>query len=151
MRRLLGVLRAEDDQTLRAPQPGLSDLTALVETARRAGMPVTVSLPALGNVPEGVGLTAYRIVQEALANAARHAPGGPVTVTGRVIAEALELEIRNGPATSDPPAAAGAGHGLIGMRERAALLGGTLEAGGDGDGGYRVSATLPFSGGEGPE
>jgi signal transduction histidine kinase len=151
MRRLLGVLRAEDDQTLRAPQPGLSDLPALVETARRAGMPVTLSLPALENVPEGVGLTAYRIVQEALANAARHAPGGPVTVTGRVTADALELEIRNGPATSAPPTAAGAGHGLIGMRERAALLGGTLDAGSDGDGGYTISATLPLRGGEEPE
>jgi signal transduction histidine kinase len=148
MRRLLGVLRAEDDETLRAPQPGLSEVPALVETARRAGMPVTVSLPGLDAVPAAVGLTAYRIAQEGLANAARHAPGGPVTVSGRVVADALELEIRNGPATSAPPAAAGAGHGLIGMRERAALLGGTLDAGSDGDGGYTVSATLPFGGAE---
>jgi signal transduction histidine kinase len=151
MRRLLGVLRAEDDQTPRAPQPGLGEVPELVETARRAGMPVALSLPDAGTVPEAVGLTAYRIVQEALANAARHAPGGPVGVVGRVTTDALELEIHNGHPTSAPASYAGAGHGLIGMRERAALLGGTLDAGPDDDGGYTVSATLPFAGREGSE
>jgi signal transduction histidine kinase len=151
MRRLLGVLRAENGETQRAPQPGMSEVPALVETARRAGVPVALSMPGLDAVPAAVGLTAYGIVREALANAARHAPGGPVGVAGRVTADTLDLEIHNGPPTSAPDASAGAGHGLIGMRERAALLGGTLDAGSDGDGGYTVSATLPLAGWEGIE
>jgi len=169
MRRLLGVLRAEDDETPRAPQPGLADVPALVETARRAGVRVALALPddpapeagaagqtdgaagGLGAVPEAVGLAAYRIVQEALANAARHAPGGPVRIVGRVVAEALELEIRNGPAVSVPAPPGAPGHGLVGMHERAVLLGGRLDAGRDADGGYTVTATLPFAVGEGTE
>jgi signal transduction histidine kinase len=147
MRRLLGVLRAEDDDTPRAPQPGLGEVPALVETARRAGMPVTVALPD-ESVPEAAGLAAYRIVQEALANAARHAPGAAVDVRGRVEEGSLVLIVRNGPPTSAPAPAGGAGHGLIGMRERAALLGGTLVAGPGEDGGYTVTATLPVAGGE---
>jgi len=152
MRRLLGVLRAEDDETPRAPQPGLGDVHELVETARRAGMPVTVTLPDADGVPEAVGLAAYRIVQEALANAARHAPGGMVRIVGRVAGDRLELAVRNGPAVPGiaPPSlpAGGTGHGLVGMQERAALLGGSLSAGRDDGGGYTVVAVLPFGGAE---
>ena len=164
MRRLLGVLRAETDESPRAPQPGLPDVTALVETARRAGIEVGLAATEIGDVPEAVGLAAYRIVQEALANAARHAPGGPVLVSLRGTADELHVEIGNGPAKSTtapgsgpgtPGAAAdgtgklgdavgGPGHGLIGMRERSNLLGGTLEAGPDPGGGYRVTARLPL-------
>jgi signal transduction histidine kinase len=155
MRRLLGVLRAEADETPRAPQPGLGDVHELVETARRAGMPVTVTLRDADGVPEAVGLAAYRIVQEALANAARHAPGGMVRIVGRVAGDRLELAVRNGPAVPgiEPPSlpAGGSGHGLVGMRERAALLGGSLSAGRDDSGGYTVTAVLPFGGGEEPE
>lgn len=151
MRRLLGVLRAEDDETPRAPQPGLGDVPALAENARRAGMAVTVTLPGADGVPPAVGLTAYRIVQEALANAARHAPGGAVRIAGRVAGDRLELAVRNGPAVAGtaPPElpGGGPGHGLVGMRERAALLGGTLSAGADDGGGYTVAAVLPFGGG----
>ena len=141
MRRLLGVLRAEETVAERAPQPGLEDVPALVDTASRAGVPVSLSLPALAGVPAAVGLTAYRIVQEALANAARHAPGGPVRVDGRGFADRLELSVRN--ELTRPVPADGTGHGLMGMRERATLLGGTLEAG-PGDGEYLVTAVLPF-------
>jgi signal transduction histidine kinase len=155
MRRLLGVLRAEDDETPRAPQPGLGDVRELVETARRAGVPVTATLPEADGVPQAVGLAAYRIVQEALANAARHAPGGTVRIAGRVTGDRLELVVRNGPAVAgiDPPSlpAGAPGHGLVGMRERAALLGGTLSAGRDGSGGYTVVAVLPFGRVEEPE
>jgi signal transduction histidine kinase len=155
MRRLLGVLRAETDELPRAPQPGLGDVRELVETARRAGVPVTATLPDPDGVPAAIGLAAYRIVQEALANAARHAPGGTVRIASRVIGDRLEMVVHNGPAVAGiepPPLPAGApGHGLVGMRERAALLGGTLSAGRDGHGGYTVVAVLPWGGGEEPE
>ena len=147
MRRLLGVLRAENDEALRAPQPGLGDVPDLVATATRAGVPVELDMPPADGIPEAVSLAAYRIVQEALANAARHAPGGPVRIAGRVAGQRLELAIRNGPAVpgiDPPPTAAGAGHGVVGMRERATLLGGTLAAGRDPDGGHTVTAVLPF-------
>ncbi|MEU7902579.1 sensor histidine kinase [Actinoplanes sp. NPDC049118] len=142
MRRLLGVLRAETDESPRAPQPGLAEVATLVETARRAGVTVSLDGDGPGDVPEAVGLAAYRIVQEALANAARHAPGGPVRVSVRGGPGLLRVEVGNGPG-SPAPAPGGPGHGLIGMRERAALLGGTLEAGPRPDGGYRVEALLP--------
>ncbi|RSM72168.1 two-component sensor histidine kinase [Actinoplanes sp. ATCC 53533] len=164
MRRLLGVLRAETDESPRAPQPGLSDVPALVEAARRAGIEVRLAATEVGDVPEAVGLAAYRIVQEALANAARHAPGGPVLVSLNSKADELRVEIDNGPSksatmpesgpdTPEPPAtnprtiggtAGGPGHGLIGMRERSTLLGGTLKAGPEPSGGYRVAARLPL-------
>jgi signal transduction histidine kinase len=147
MRRLLGVLRAETDESLRAPQPGLSEVATLVETAARAGVAVTLASSDIEGVPEAVGLAAYRIVQEALANAARHAPGGRVWVSVRGSAGALLVEVGNGPGSA-AVTSAGAGHGLIGMRERATLLGGTLEAGPQPDGGYLVTARLPLSEGE---
>ncbi|MFC7528793.1 sensor histidine kinase [Actinoplanes sp. GCM10030250] len=141
MRRLLGVLRAEEDQTLKTPQPGYAQITALVSTAQRAGLPVTTDLPAVEDLPEAVGLTAYRIVQEALANAARHAPGGPVRLRARVDPALLELHVRN--ELTGPVQTGKRGHGLVGMRERVALLGGDLTAGPDGAGGYQVTARLP--------
>jgi signal transduction histidine kinase len=142
MRRLLGVLRAETEESPRAPQPGLADLAELIETTRRAGVPVEFTMTAAGEVPEGFGLAAYRIVQEALANAARHAPGGPARVTVRGEPDALAVEIENDAGTS-AAVPGGPGHGLVGMRERAALLGGTLEAGPRPGGGFRVVARLP--------
>ena len=140
MRRLLGVLRAEDGDAPTAPQPGLADLDALVATARTAGVDVTLTADGLGAVPETVGLAAYRIMQEALANAARHAPGGPVTIDARALEDRLELEVRNRRTGPETP---GGGHGLIGMRERAALLGGTLTAGPDRFD-FVVRAALPY-------
>jgi signal transduction histidine kinase len=174
MRRLLGVLRHEEPAEL-APQPQLADLPQLIGTARRAGMGVALSqviTPA--QVPPPVGVCAYRIVQESLSNASRHAPGAPVTVTigHDDDADAVVLQVANGPpATASgnappdgkaPPAgyaragghgtatrqhavAAGPGHGLSGMRERVALLGGSLSAGPSPDGGFLVSAVLPLA------
>ncbi|HET6532893.1 MAG TPA: histidine kinase [Actinoplanes sp.] len=146
MRRLLGVLRAETDEAMREPQPGPAELPALVATAQRAGMQVTYAGNDLDPVPEAVGLAAYRIVQEALANAARHAPGAAVQLLVRALPDRLAVTVHNGPGGGTGPAT-GPGHGLVGMRERAELLGGELTAGPDGRGGYLVEATLPYAGG----
>ena len=144
MRRLLGVLRADDEKALKAPQPGLDELSVLVDKARQAGVELSVEATVLTTVPEAVGLAAYRIIQEGLANAARHSPGRPVRLEARAEDEQLILVIRN---ESDHPDAVvdGEGHGLRGMRERAELLGGTLRTGPDGAGGFRVEATLPYT------
>ncbi|WP_285548234.1 sensor histidine kinase [Actinoplanes regularis] len=142
MRRLLGVLRAEDQHAERAPQPGYEQIAELVATAQRAGLPVDGELPRLDGIDEATGLAAYRIAQEALANAARHAPGHPVRLRARAVGDRLELRIRNQltlPAEPDRKP----GHGLIGMRERVALLGGELTAGPDGTGYYEVLASVP--------
>jgi signal transduction histidine kinase len=140
MRRLLGVLRSDGDDTPTAPQPGMADADALVEKARAAGLDVAVEFEALHDVPPTVGLAAYRIIQEALANAARHAPDGPVTVKARGGSGLVVLLVSN-PLPREPRSGS-AGHGLEGMRERAELLGGTLSAGPVG-GAFVVSAILP--------
>jgi signal transduction histidine kinase len=145
MRRLLGVLRHDQPADL-APQPQLSDLPALVDAARRAGAPVEFSAPAaLGQVPAGVGVCAYRIVQESLSNASQHAPGAPITVSVDHDCGAVLLRVANGP--GGHPAPSGdehRGHGLTGMHERVALLGGSLTAGPAPGGGFVVSAVLPL-------
>jgi signal transduction histidine kinase len=146
MRRLLGVLRYDQPVAL-APQPQLADLPTLVDAARRAGVSIEMSgLPALDQVPSGVGVCAYRIVQESLSNASQHSPGAAVTVSVDHEAGAVLLRVANGPAGPAGPAANGngPGHGLIGMRERVALLGGSLSAGPAPDGGFVVSAVLPL-------
>ena len=148
MRRLLGVLRS-DQPTGRAPQPGLPDLPGLIDSARQAGMAVElIAPPALDRVPPGAGVCAYRIVQEALSNAGRHAAGAPVTVSVRHEADTVTLQVTNAPGVPAGPRANGhgPGHGLAGMQERAELLGGSLSAGPAPDGGFAVSAELPLSG-----
>ena len=146
MRRLLGVLRHDQPAAL-APQPQLTDLPALIDAARQAGVPVELTgPPALDHVPSGVGVCAYRIVQESLSNAGQHAPGAVVTVSVGHDAGSVLLRVANGPGGAAGPAANehGPGHGLTGMRERVALLGGTLSAGPAPDGGFVVSAVLPL-------
>ncbi|MGW0434936.1 sensor histidine kinase [Micromonospora sp. NPDC003197] len=153
MRRLLGVLRSESASPETAPQPGLADIAELVGAARRAGMVVTLDespLPAeQAGPPEAVGLAAYRIVQEALANAARHAPGAAVRVVIRPDQKMISVRVDNddtGVPTGTPTR--GAGHGLTGMRERARLLGGTFTAAPAG-GGFTIEAELPYDGKDG--
>ena len=146
MRRLLGVLRHDQPAAL-APQPQLSDVPALVDAARRAGAPVEFSArDAPGQVPAGVGVCAYRIVQESLSNASQHAPGAPITVSIGHDRGAVLLRVANGP--GGHPAPPGnehrPGHGLTGMHERVALLGGSLTAGPAPGGGFVVSAVLPL-------
>jgi len=146
MRRLLGVLRHDQPAAL-APQPQLTDLPALVDAARRSGVPVELSLPpALGQVPAGVGVCAYRIVQESLSNASQHAPGAPVTVSVTHDSGAILLRVANGPAGHSAPSGnePRPGHGLTGMHERVALLGGSLSAAPAPGGGFVVSAVLPL-------
>jgi signal transduction histidine kinase len=148
MRRLLGVLRDDQPADL-APQPELADLPSLVDTARQAGLAVELSAPAaLDHVPSGVGLCAYRIVQESLSNASQHAPGAAVTVSVDHDSGAVLLRVANGPGGSAGPSENNheRGHGLAGMRERVALLGGSLSAGPSPDGGFVVSAVLPLGG-----
>jgi signal transduction histidine kinase len=146
MRRLLGVLRHDQPAAL-APQPQLTDLPALVDAARRSGVPVELSLPpALGQVPAGVGVCAYRIVQESLSNASQHAPGAPIAVSVTHDPGVILLRVANGPGGHPGPSGnePRPGHGLTGMHERVALLGGSLSAGPVPDGGFVVSAVLPL-------
>ncbi|TDE17866.1 sensor histidine kinase [Actinomadura sp. 6K520] len=145
MRRLLGVLREDAGaEPTRSPQPGLRQLLGLVDETRDSGA-AGVRLILRGNVAvldPGLELAAYRIVQEALTNARRHAPGAAVDVEVEYTPEALRVSVRdNGPG----PAAGGvaAGHGVLGMRERAAAVGGDLRAGPGPVGGFLVEATLP--------
>ena len=146
MRRLLGVLRYDQPAAL-APQPQLADLPALIDAAREAGVSVELSLPpAPGRVAAGVGVCAYRIVQESLSNASQHAPGAPVNVSVTHDSGVILLRVANGP--GGHPAPSGnehrPGHGLAGMHERVALLGGWLSAGPAPEGGFVVSAVLPL-------
>jgi signal transduction histidine kinase len=144
LRRLLGVLRTGDEQLAIGPQPGLGSLHALVEQLREAGQRVELRVEGTPvQLPPGVDLSAYRIVQEALTNTLKHAGDAEAEVVVRYGASALELEvIDNG---SGGTAGAGdSGHGLIGMRERVALYGGLLEAGTRNGHGYAVRARLPL-------
>lgn len=147
MRRLLGVLR-HNGPAERTPQPQLDDVPALVAASRAAGVAVELAMPQEARrVPPGVGLCAYRLVQEALANASRHAPGSSVSVRLELAGEALLVSVVNGPSAAAPALSAGperAGHGLIGMRERVALLGGSFRAGPRPDGGFALSAVVPL-------
>jgi signal transduction histidine kinase len=149
LRRLLGVLRS-DSPAEREPQPQLADVATLVEATRRAGVNVELSMPTNGNVDvsHAVGLCAYRIVQEALSNAGRHAPGSGVVVRVERDTDALRLDVVNGPPVGAAPAPAmstRSGHGIAGMRERVAILGGTISAEPSDIGGFAVSAVLPLT------
>jgi signal transduction histidine kinase len=152
MRRMLGFLRAgEDDPT--EPQPGLERLDALVARTRDAGLPVTVRVVGEPRrLSSGLDLTAYRIVQEGLTNAMKHAGGAPTEVDVRWGAQRLELEIRDdgrGRPPTPPPNGDGGGHGLVGMQERVRLYGGELRAGRSENGGFAVLARLPLNEEEG--
>lgn len=152
MRRLLAVLRSEDAQGERAPQPGLNRLQQLVEATVRAGVPAELSVPevtlvaALTDLPPAVDLSAYRIVQEALANVVRHAPGARTRISVSLDEEHLTVLVVNGPGEqrTSPLESSGTGHGLVGMRERVRLVGGRLDTGPLPDGGFRVAAQLPL-------
>ncbi|RII17313.1 Sensor histidine kinase DesK [Streptomyces sp. YIM 130001] len=154
MRRLLAVLRSEDAQGgERTPQPGLDKLQQLVEATVRAGVPAELSLAAeLGAVPQAVDLSAYRIVQEALSNVVRHAPGARTRVSVASDGTDLTVLVVNGPPTGrdTPLETAGTGHGLVGMRERVRLTGGSLDVGPLPDGGFRVAARLPLGRNDAP-
>ncbi|MEV8319173.1 histidine kinase [Streptomyces sp. NPDC059900] len=152
LREVIGVLRggggaAGEGEASGRPQPTLSALETLVAESRDAGMKVAldhrVADPAA--VPAAVGRTAYRIAQEGLTNARKHAPGAEVTVlVSGAPGEGLTLSVRNPPPSGDVPAVPGSGQGLIGLTERATLAGGRIEHGAAADGGFRVDAWLPW-------
>jgi len=146
LRRVLGVVRAEDYEAPDAPQPTLADLEGLLANVRETGLRVErTTTGAIRELPQGVELSAYRMVQEALSNTLRHAPGAGARVEIGYVLGGLGLRIVN-----DPPPnpslvkpSPGAGHGLTGMRERVTMLNGEMTAGATDDGGYEVTVFLP--------
>jgi signal transduction histidine kinase len=160
MRSLLGVLRAADDSAAEfAPQPGIEQVTGLLEHARAAGLPVSFAVQGVPRgLPAGQALAAYRIVQESLTNARKHGgAAATASVTLRFHEDRLVINVTDdgrdrdsgqaGPSRGRAlrPPADGLGHGLVGMRERAEAYGGTMVAGPRDRGGWRVSATLPLA------
>ncbi|MGH2714375.1 MAG: sensor histidine kinase [Thermoleophilaceae bacterium] len=149
MHRTLKLLRANEDEAAeRGPQPGLGDLEELVERARAAGLRVELAVEGEPRqLSQSADLSAYRIIQEALTNVIKHAGRADTTIGLRYRSDGLELTIADrGNAVLAPgsPAAVAGGHGLVGMRERAALFGGTLTAGPRRDRGFEVRAVLPY-------
>ena len=143
LRRILGVLRGEDDGLQLAPQPGIEDLPRVIEHVARAGTQVELSSNDLTGLGQAVSIATYRIVQEALSNVVRHAPGSAARVTIDRTLSAIEIVVTNAPPAGHAQPMPGSGHGVRGMRERASALGGTLSTGHTGDGGYEVRAWLP--------
>ncbi|MFJ5774958.1 sensor histidine kinase [Streptomyces sp. NPDC093094] len=148
LRRVLGVVRAEDYEAPDAPQPTLAELDALLANVRDAGLTVEKAVTgAVRELPQGVELSAYRIVQEALSNVLRHAPGASARVEIGYVLGGLGVRIVNGP----PPSpglvkpSPGAGHGLTGMRERVTMLGGEMATDHTPDGGFEVAVFLPVA------
>ena len=150
---LLGALRREPEADPdRRPTPSLGDLDALLDTSTAAGPPVNLVIEGPAHpLSPGVELSAYRIIQEALANAARHAPAARVTVALRYGAGELGIEVTNAaspraPRPTGPPAAIPGGRGIRGMRERAELYGGHLDTSAGADGGFTVTGMIPYDG-----
>ena len=149
LRAILNVLRQADDADPVQPAPGLAQLDALVEGARRAGLPITLTVTGQPfPLPAAVDLAAYRIVQESLTNVIRHAGPAEAAVSLSYRPDELEIDVTDtghGPKASTGPGATGspAGHGQAGMRERAASVGGTVQTGPRPGGGYQVTALLP--------
>jgi signal transduction histidine kinase len=144
LRRVLGVVRAEDYQAPDAPQPTLGDLEGLLKNVRDAGLTVEKTLTgAVRELPQGVELSAYRIVQEALSNALRHAPGATASVEVSYVLGGIGLRIVNTRPQGLVKPSPGAGHGITGMRERVTMLNGEMTAEPTEDGGYEVTAFIP--------
>jgi signal transduction histidine kinase len=145
MRRLLAAMRTAGEGAELAPQPGLDRLDSLVEEVARAGLPVRVHVDGEPfSLPRGIDLSAYRIVQEGLTNALKHAGASQADVTVHYMPDELQLEVRDdgkGSVTSD-----GLGHGLVGIRERVKIYGGEMSAGASTEGGFALSTRLPVSG-----
>ena len=144
MRRLLAAMRREDDEVEFVPQPGLDGLNALLNEVARAGLPARLHVDGEPfPLPRGVDLSAYRIVQEGLTNALKHANASDADVTVRYRPDEVEIEVRDnggGVAKSD-----GLGHGLVGVRERVKIYGGEMSAGTTSEGGFVLSTRLPIA------
>lgn len=143
MRRVVAMLRHPDDAGILDPQPGMASLEDLIDETRAAGLSTELQVEGdLPDLPAGLDLAAYRIVQEALTNVRRHASAASARVVVRFSANALEVEV-----SDDGVGSSGSlpGHGIIGMRERAALYGGTVECSGGAGPGFRVRAVIPMA------
>jgi signal transduction histidine kinase len=144
MRRLVGVLRRTDDEPALVPQPSLEYVTKLVHQACEAGLPTELHVEGeTADLPQGIDLTAYRLIQEGLTNALKHAKATHADVVIRYHNGTVELVVRDdgrGDGSGD-----GGGHGLVGMRERVAVVGGELHAGPHPDGGFELRARLPVT------
>ncbi|MCJ1678389.1 histidine kinase [Streptomyces sp. APSN-46.1] len=144
LRRVLGVVRSSDYEAPDAPQPTLASLDGLLANVREAGLSVEKTVTgAVRELPQGVELSAYRIIQEALSNTLRHAPGAAAEVEVSYVLGGLGIRVVNGAATGDVRPSPGAGHGLTGMRERVAMLEGEMTAGETAAGGYEVAVFIP--------
>src|SRR5690606_16131958 len=141
MRRILGVLRTEDHTADLAPQRGIDDIPALIETTRRAGAAISLTMTISDEVSAATQLAVYRITQEALSNAVRHAPEAAITVSLTAEDADVTVTIHNVRSAHEPVPSGG--HGLRGMTERTEILGGSIHAGPDPDGGWTVTARLP--------
>jgi signal transduction histidine kinase len=145
LRNLVGVLRSGDEAE--QGQPGVDELGDLVRNFRCDAVPVALDVEAEPwRLPRPVSHAAYRTVQEALTNVRKHAAGARASVRVRRQQDTLVVEVRNGAAQARQPALPSGGHGLLGLQERAGLLGGTFTAGPTAEGGFRVSATYPLAG-----
>ncbi|GAA0322749.1 histidine kinase [Streptomyces polychromogenes] len=152
LRRVLGVVRSADYEAPEAPQPTLASLDGLLANVREAGLRVEKTVTgAVRELPQGVELSAYRIVQEALSNSLRHAPGAVAGVEISYVLGGLGIRVVNGPAVGDVRPSPGAGHGITGMRERVAMLEGEMTAGESAGGGYEVAVFIPVPGRPQPE
>ncbi|WP_437112804.1 sensor histidine kinase [Streptomyces syringium] len=152
LRRVLGVVRSENPDAFadpEAPQPTLAALDGLLDNVRSAGLDVErVTTGSVRPLPQGVELSAYRIVQEALSNVLRHAPGAQARVEISYVLGGLGLRVVNGPPNRLAKPSPGAGHGVLGMRERVTMLGGEMTAEATDEGGYEIAAFLPVAVGE---
>ncbi|MFD9333730.1 sensor histidine kinase [Streptomyces sp. NPDC060028] len=146
LRRVLGVVRSADYEAPDAPQPTLASLDGLLANVREAGLSVEKTVTgAVRELPQGVELSAYRIIQEALSNTLRHAPGAVAGVEVSYVLGGLGIRVVNGAATGDVRPSPGAGHGITGMRERVAMLEGEITAGKTATGGYEVAVFIPVA------
>jgi signal transduction histidine kinase len=145
-RQLLGVLRGPGREVELFPQPGIAALPALAASVSEAGLPVSLAVDGeAGQLPGVIDVSAYRIVQEALTNALKHAGRARAWVRVRYAGDTVTIEVQDDGSGAAGPVSESGGHGLIGMRERVAVLGGELHAGPEPGGGFAVRATLPFS------
>ncbi|WP_433512658.1 sensor histidine kinase [Nonomuraea sp. CA-143628] len=150
LRHVMGLLAGPGGERLDGPsdglepQPGLEQLDGLVERVRAAGVPVRIEVSPPGPLPPGIDLAAYRVVQEALTNTIKHAPGAAASVTIGHDGDWLEIEVSDTGGTPVAGPRTGDGRGLIGLRERLAVYGGTLDAGRTTGGGFRIKARVPW-------
>jgi signal transduction histidine kinase len=145
-RRLLGVLRRDGEAEGLEPQPSIDQVGTLVDQVERAGLPVDLTVAGEPvALPAGLDLCAYRIVQEALTNTLKHAGPARAEVVLSYAASGLDIDVRDDGRGSGSTNGDGSGHGLIGMRERVALYGGTLKTGPRDGGGFQVHAHLPLA------